>query len=152
MPFETPDPAFAERVRASFARQRFMATLGARLVRVEPGLCEIELDAREELTQQHGYLHAGAAASVADSAGGYAAYTLMPADSSVLSIEFKVNLLAPGRGQRFLARGTVVRPGRRITVCEIEVEADDGERRTRCLFGLQSVFCLPGAPGGVERG
>lgn len=143
MPFEAPDPAFAERVRASFARQRFMATLGARLVRVEPGLCEIELDAREDLTQQHGYLHAGAAASVADSAGGYAAYTLMPADSSVLSIEFKVNMLAPGRGRRFLARGTVVRPGRRVTVCEIEVEADDGTRRTRCLFGLQSVFCLP---------
>jgi len=152
MPFEAQDPAFAERVRASFVRQRFMATLGARLVRVEPGLCEIEFDAREELTQQHGYLHAGAAASVADSAGGYAAYTLMPADSSVLSIEFKVNLLAPGRGRRFLARGTVVRPGRRVTVCEIEVESEEGEHRTRCLFGLQSVFCLPGSPGSAERG
>ena len=120
-----------------------MRFLGAELVRVEPGLVEIELAQRAELTQQHGFLHAGAAASIADSAGGYAAYTLMPADSSVLSLEFKVNLLAPGEGERFRARGSVVRAGRRITVCEIEVEAMSGGRSKRILFGLQSILCLP---------
>ena len=150
--FAPPDPGFEERVRASFERQRFMRTLGARLVCVEPGLVEIELRQREELTQQHGFLHAGASASIADSAGGYAAYSLMPAGSSVLSIEFKVNLLAPGRGERFLARGRVVRSGRRVSVCEIEVEAHSGGRIERCLFGLQTLLRLPTPPGGAEVG
>jgi len=149
--FEPQDPGYEARVRASFARQTYMQTLGARLVRVEPGLCEIELPYRVELTQQHGYLHAGASASIADSAGGYAAYSLMPADSSVLSVEFKVNLLAPGRGERFLARARVVRAGRRVSVCELEVEAWSGERATRCLFGLQTVLCLPGIMDDVLR-
>ena len=130
-------------MRASFARQAFMRFLGAELVRVEPGVVEIELAQRAELNQQHGFLHAGAAASIADSAGGYAAHTLMPADSSVLSLEFKVNLLAPGEGERFLARGSVVRAGRRVTVCEIEVEAMSGGRSKRILLGLQSILCLP---------
>ena len=144
--FEPQDPDYAARVHASFARQIFMVTLGARLTRLEPGLCEIEFDHAHALTQQHGYVHAGATASIADSAGGYAAYTLMPAGSSILSVEFKVNLLAPARGQRFLARGTVVRPGRRLSVCEIEVEAWDDGRATRCLYGLQTVFCLLDRP------
>jgi uncharacterized protein (TIGR00369 family) len=139
------DPAFEARVRASFGRQRFMATLGARLVRIEPGLCEIELDYRAELTQQHQYLHAGVCTSIADSAGGYAAYSLMPADSSVLAVELKVNLLEPARGERFLARGKVVRAGRRLTVSSIEVEAWSGGRATVCLIGLQTAICLPGA-------
>ena len=109
--FTAQDPRFEARVRASFARQQFMATLGARLLRLEPGLCEIELEQRPELTQQHGYLHAGAGASIADSAGGYAGYSLMPANSSVLSVEFKLNLLEPAQGQRFVGRGA--RPARR---------------------------------------
>jgi len=145
------DPGFEARVRASFARQRFMATLGARLARLEPGLCEIELAYRDELTQQHGYLHAGALSSIADSAGGYAAYSLMPADSSVLAVEFKVNLLEPGRGQRFVGRGRVVRAGRRLSVCELEVEAWDGGRMQRCLIGTQTVMCLPGQADDSRR-
>lgn len=150
--FQPADADFETRTRASFERQRFMATLGARLTRCEPGLCEIEFDWAEALVQQHGFVHAGATTSIADSAGGYAAYTLMPADASVLSVEFKVNLLAPAKGQRFLARGRVLRPGRRITVCELEVTAfDDGQARL-CLFGLQTVMCVPGTLAGTQPG
>lgn len=150
--FEPQDPAFAARVRASFERQRFMALLGARLVRVEPGLCEIELGFRADLTQQHGYLHAAVGTAIADSAGGYAAYSLMPAGSSVLAVEFKINLLEPARGERFVGRGRVVRAGKRLSVCALEVEAWDGDRVQRCLFGQQTVMCLPDTPDDSSRG
>jgi len=141
--FEPSDPAYAERVRASFERQRVMRTIGAELTLVEPGLVEIELPYRADLTQQHGFLHAGISTTIADSAGGYAAYTLMPAGSSILAIEFKVNLVAPAKGERFLAQGRVVRSGRTISVAEIEVFAISGDDRKTCLFGLQTTMCLP---------
>jgi uncharacterized protein (TIGR00369 family) len=112
------DPAFAERVRASFAKQGAMGTLGASLEVVEPGRVTIELPWRQALTQQHGFLHAGMVATALDSACGYAAATLMPADAGVLTIEFKINLLAPAQGQRFRMEGVVVKPGRTITVAE----------------------------------
>jgi uncharacterized protein (TIGR00369 family) len=149
--FQPRDPAFEARVRASFARQHFMATLGARLTRVEPGVCEIELDYRRDLTQQHGYLHAAVSTGIADSAGGYAAFTLMPADSSVLAVEFKINLLEPAQGERFLGRGRVVRAGKRLSVCELEVEAWHRGQVRRCLFGLQTVMCLPNTPDDPSR-
>jgi uncharacterized protein (TIGR00369 family) len=150
--FVPQDPGFEARVRTSFARQRFMATLGARLLRLEPGLCEIGLDYREELTQQHGYLHAAVGTAIADSAGGYAAYSLMPAGSSVLAVEFKINLLEPARGERFVGRGRVVRAGKRLTVCELEVEAWEGARLRRCLLGQQTVMCLPETADDPSRG
>ena len=146
--FEPLDPDFEERVRASFERQTVMKLVGAELVRVEPGLAEIALPYRSDLTQQHDYVHAGVTTMIADSAGGYGAYSLMAAGSSILSVELKVNFLAPARGERFLARGRVLRPGARITTCEIEVEAWAGERVTRCLFGLQTTLCLPAEPDG----
>ncbi|HVX38681.1 MAG TPA: PaaI family thioesterase [Gemmatimonadaceae bacterium] len=121
------DPDFEARVRASFARQQFMATLGATLARVAPGEVDIALPVREALTQQHGFLHAGALASAADSACGYAALTLMPPGAAVLSIEFKINMLAPAAGDRVLARGRVIRAGKTITVCWGEVAAFDGD-------------------------
>lgn len=152
MNFQPQDPDFEARVRQSFARQRFMTTLGARLARLEPGLCELELDYREELSQQHGYLHAGVSASIADSAGGYAAFSLMPAGSSVLSVEFKVNLLEPARGSRFVGRGRVLRAGKRLSVCAIEVDAWDGSCFKRCLIGLQTLMCLPATPDDSSRG
>ena len=142
--FNPKDPDFAVRVRASFARQCVMQTIGAEMTRVEPGLVEIELPFRGDLTQQHGYLHAGIWTTIADSAGGYAAFSLMPADSSMLAVEFKGNLLSPARGQRFRARGCVSKPGRRLTVTEIEVEAIDGNEVRTCLMGIQTVICLPG--------
>jgi len=150
--FSAQDPAFEARVRASFARQQFMATLGARLLRIEPGLCEIELAQRPELTQQHGYLHAGAGTAIADSAGGYAAYSLMPAGSSVLAVEFKLNLLEPACGERFVGRGRVLRAGRRLTVCELELEAWEQGRARRCFYGTQTVVCLPDQPDDATRG
>ena len=115
--FAPKDADYEARVRASFARQRVMATIGAGLSRVAPGEVEIELHFREELTQQHGYLHAGIVAAVVDSACGYAALTLAPAGLEVVSIEFKLNLLAPAVGERFVARARVKRAGRNVTVC-----------------------------------
>lgn len=124
--FQTTDPDFEARVRASFARQGAMATLGARLSHVAPGEVDIVLPFREDLTQQHGFLHAGITTSIVDTACGFAALTLMPAGVGVLTIEFKVNLLAPGDGERFVARGRVLKPGRTITVSTGEVLALKG--------------------------
>ena len=120
------DPEFERRVRESFVRQKFMATLGATLDVVRPGEVHIAFAHGEELTQQHGYLHAGVLASVADSACGYAALSVMEPGAGVLSIEFKINMLAPAAGARFVAVGRVVRAGRTITVCSGEVRAEDG--------------------------
>jgi uncharacterized protein (TIGR00369 family) len=142
-----PEPGFADRVRASFARQRVMALIGARLARVEPGSVEIELPFREELTQQHGFLHAGIVSAIADSAGGYAAYTLMPPGHSVLAVEYKVNFLAPAEGARFLARGRVLRAGRTLTVCELQVQAFGGAQGTLIAHGTQTCIGLPAKPG-----
>lgn len=128
MSHEPRDPEFESRVRGSFARQRFMATLGASLERVAPGEVAIAFTHREELTQQHGFLHAGVMTSVADSACGYAALSLMEPGTGVLSVEFKVNMLAPAVGERFTATGRVVRSGRTLTVCAGEVTTErDGE-------------------------
>jgi len=125
------DGDFEARVRDSFARQKAMATIGAELTRVNPGVVEIELPFDEALTQQHGFLHAGVISTALDSACGYAAYSLMPANAAVLTIEFKVNLLAPGRGERFLFRGSVTKPGRTIIVADGQAYAfaADGEAR-----------------------
>jgi uncharacterized protein (TIGR00369 family) len=124
------DPEFEARVRASFSRQAFMSTLGARLSSVAPGRVAIELPFRADLTQQHGFLHAGVAAAVVDSACGYSALSLMPAGAAVLSVEFKVNLLAPAAGGRFVALGSVRKAGRTISVCEGELRAFADERDT----------------------
>ncbi len=121
------DPEFEPRVRASFARQRFMATIGARLAHVAAGEVDIELDVRDDLVQQHGFLHAGVLAAAADSACGYAALSLMPAGTAVLSVEFKINLLAPAAGDRIVARGRVIRAGKTVTVCWGDVTACAGE-------------------------
>ncbi|MEO6391351.1 MAG: PaaI family thioesterase [Pyrinomonadaceae bacterium] len=123
------NPEFTDEVRASFARQEFMRYLGATIERVEPGAVDIAMPYRPELVQQNGYVHAGAITSIADSASGYAAYTLMPAGSSVLSVEFKVNLLAPAEGDRFLAEGRVIRAGKTLTVTRGDVYAYRGEER-----------------------
>ncbi len=130
--FAPKDPEFETRVRGSFSRQRIMDTIGARLTRVEPGAVEIELPVSPHVSQQHGYVHAGVVSTIADSACGYAALSLMPAGAGVLTAEFKVNLLAPAEGERLVASGRVVKPGRTLTVAQAEVHADrDGTRRHR---------------------
>lgn len=115
------NPSFIEEIRQSFARQSVMQLIGAELGQIEPGLVEIKLPYRSDLTQQHGYLHAGIVSSIADTACGYAAFSLMPAGSQVLSVEFKVNLLRPARGQDFVARAEVVKAGRTLTVVRADV-------------------------------
>ena len=117
---EPRNPHFEQAVRASFAAQRLMATIGARITRVAAGEIEIRLPFRPDLTQQHGFLHAGVVTSALDSACGYAAFTLMPEGVGVLTVEFKTNLLAPARGEELIARARVVRAGRTITVCQGE--------------------------------
>lgn len=121
--FEVQDSAFEARVRGSFARQRVMQAIGASLTRVSPGEVEIVLPFREDLTQQHGFLHAGIVSTIADSACGYAAYSLMPADAAVLTVEYKVNFLSPAQGERMIARARVTKPGRTVTVCTCDVFA-----------------------------
>jgi uncharacterized protein (TIGR00369 family) len=124
--FEPRNPDFDARVRESFARQAAMRTLGATLAVVKPGRVEITLPWAEPLTQQHGFLHAGMVATALDSACGYAGFSLMAANAAVLTIEFKINLLAPAQGQSFRMVGTVVKPGRTVTVCEGHAYAIDG--------------------------
>jgi uncharacterized protein (TIGR00369 family) len=140
------DPHYEARVRESFARQTFMATLGATLLRVSPGEVVIGLPVREALAQQHGSMHAGAIASVLDSAAGYAALSLMPAGSGVVSVEFKVNLLEPAVGQRIEAHGRVVRSGRTLSVCTAEARAIDAAGNEKLVATLQgTMMCLVGS-------
>jgi len=150
--FQAKDPEFEARVRESFVRQRVMGLIGATLTRVEPGRVEIELPFRDDLTQQHGFFHAGIVGTIADSAGGYAAYTLMPAGSSVLSVEYKINLMAPADGQRLRASGQVVKPGRTLTVCDLEVVVLKDGAATVCARGMQTLICLDRGPRGAAVG
>jgi uncharacterized protein (TIGR00369 family) len=145
--FQPRDPDFAARVRASFARQPFMATLGARLARVAAGEVDIELPFRGDLTQQHGFMHGGAVTAIADTACGYAAYTLMPADAGVLSVEFKINLVAPAAGEIMIARGRVTRSGRTLTVGTGEVWAAAGRSETLVATLLGTMMTVRGRPG-----
>ncbi len=128
--FEPKDLHYGARVAQSFAAQGAMSTLGAQLQQVAPGAVDIVFPWAQALTQQHGFVHAGILSAAMDSACGYAGFTLMPDDAAVLTIEFKINLLAPARGQRFRAEGRVVKPGRSITVCEGRAFAitDAGEK------------------------
>ncbi|WXK78415.1 PaaI family thioesterase [Streptomyces sirii] len=128
---EQASPEVQKRIQESFDRQGLMAHLGARISHMAPGRVHIVLPARPEVTQQHGYFHAGATSAIADSAGGYAAYTLFPEDTDVLTVEYKINLLAPAVGAHIEAIGTVLKSGRTLTVCQLEVYGvqADGERR-----------------------
>lgn len=146
-PFEPRDPDFERRVRESFARQRVMETMGATLLRVAPGEVEIALPFREELTQQHGFLHAGVVTTIVDSACGYAALSLMPPGAGVLTIEFKLNLLAPAAGARLIARGRVTKPGRTINVCAGDVFAEQDGREKLVATMLATVMTIHNRPG-----
>ena len=148
--FDPADDGFEARVRGSFARQGIMDLIGARMTRVEPGLVEIELPFRQDLSQQHGFFHAGVTSTIADSAGGYAAYSLFPATASVLTVEYKVNLIAPADGERLVARGRVVKPGRSLTLCDLEVTAFKGGAGKLCAKGLQTIMQIDGRPGVSE--
>jgi uncharacterized protein (TIGR00369 family) len=133
-------------VRESFARQGLMAHLGARITELRQGYVEIRASYRPELTQQHNYFHAGVSAAIADSACCYAAYSLMSVDSSVLTVEYKINLLAPATGEELIARARVIRPGKTLKVCSAEVYTWRNGAETHCATMLATIMCLPGKP------
>ncbi len=145
---EPRNPDYAARVADSFRRQSFMAFIGAELAEVGPGLCHIRLPYREEICQQHGFFHGGVIGAIADNAGGYAAFTLMDARSSILTVEYKLNLLSPGTGEHLLARAQVVRAGRRLTVCRSDVFGLDGGDEKHCATALVTLMALPGRADG----
>lgn len=145
-----PEAVMVERVRASFERQGLMRHLGAELARIQPGEVHIRMPYRSELTQQHGFFHAGATSAIADSAGGYAGFTLFPEDSSVLTVEFKINLVAPAQGDYLKAIGKVVRSGRTLTICQLEVYGVTGSERVLVALGQQTLMCMHGKPDTAE--
>ena len=142
MPHQPRNPAFAEEIEQSFTKQTIMGLIGAELSRVEPGVIEITLPYRADLAQQHGYLHAGIVTTIADSACGYAAYSLMPPNSEVLSVEFKVNLLRPAKGEEFLAVAEVVKAGKTLTVVRADVFGIDNGERELVATMLGTMICL----------
>lgn len=145
MSFQVRDPEFRRKVIDSFHQQAFMRTLGARLVSVEPGFCEIELAFRNDLCQQHGFIHGGITGTLADNAAGYAAFSLMPAGSMPLTVEYKINLLAPARGNRFVGRAQVEKSGRTLSTARTEVLAYGGSgESTTIAVGLVTIMCLAG--------
>ncbi len=140
--FSAKDPNYEARVRGSFSRQTIMGLIGAELLSVKPGEVEIALPFRPDLCQQHGFFHAGVTSTIADSAGGYAALSLFPAEASVLTVEFKVNLLSPADGERLRAIGRVVKPGRTLTVCDVEVFAEKAGGAKLCAKLTSTLMCL----------
>jgi uncharacterized protein (TIGR00369 family) len=137
--FEPKSANFAERVRKIFAEQSIMQLIGARLARIEPGAIDIEIGYQKSLTQQNGFIHAGIITTIADSACGYAAFSLMPETADVLSVEFKVNLLAPAIGEKFLAQGRVLRAGKTLTVARGDVFAFEGTERKQ-IAAMQATI------------
>jgi len=142
MSHQATNPTFVEEIEQSFAQQTIMALIGGALTRVEPGIVEITLPYRTDLTQQHGYVHAGVITTIADSACGYAAYTLMPPNSDVLAVEFKVNLMRPAKGETFVARAEVIKSGKTLSVVRADVHALTGEQRELVAIMQGTMMCL----------
>jgi uncharacterized protein (TIGR00369 family) len=145
--FKPKDPRFRSRVEASFNRQEAMRTLGIEIARLQPGQIELMMPYAAAYTQQHGFIHAGIIATALDSACGYAAFSLMPDDAAVLTVEFKINLLAPARGGHFMFRGKVVKPGRTITVCEAQAFAIDGGEEKLVAIMTGTLMALSNRDG-----
>jgi uncharacterized protein (TIGR00369 family) len=146
MKFEPADPAFQKRMLASFARQEAMRLIGASLTSVEPGYAEVTLPFRRANTQQKGFVHGGVIGMIADTACGYAAYSLMPASASLVTAEYKINILAPGRGD-LVARAQVLKPGRTLTVARADVYGEDGRHVATMQ---QTLMMLPDTPDTPE--
>jgi uncharacterized protein (TIGR00369 family) len=141
------DPPYAERTARSFAKQALMETIGARILRIAPGEVDIELPVIAKLTQQHGFVHAGAVSAIGDTACGYAALTLMPPSAGVLTVEFKINLLAPAAGERLVAEGRVVKAGRTLTISQAEVHAEASGARKLVALLTATIMTLEGREG-----
>ena len=144
--FEPRDPNFEAKVRSSFGRQTAMETLGAVMGKVSPGRVEIEMPYRDDLTQQHGFIHGGIVTAIVDSACGYAALSLTAPDTAVVTVEYKVNFVAPAEGERLVARGEVVRSGATITVCKGDVLAYAGCEEKLVATMLATMIFMPNRP------
>ncbi len=142
------NPGFAERTRSSFGRQGFMSYLGVELTALTPGACEFRLPYRDELSQQHRYFHGGVIGTLADNAGRYAAFTLMGKDDSILTVEFKLNIVAPGEGEFLVARGHVVKAGQTLSVCRSDVFGVAGDVETLCGTAQMTLMRLADRPDG----
>jgi uncharacterized protein (TIGR00369 family) len=144
MELQARNPNYGERTRASFDKQGFMHHLGARITNVRPGFVEVEVPFADSLSQQHGYFHGGVVATLADLASGYAPFSLLDPDASNVTVEFKLNLLAPAEGARLIARGSVIKPGKTLTVCQSNVVAASGDSEKLCATALATFMALPG--------
>ncbi|MCX7355767.1 MAG: PaaI family thioesterase [Alphaproteobacteria bacterium] len=144
--FTPKDPAFEARIRASFLTQRYLALLGTTLETVRPGYVEMHLSGRPDLLQQHGYFHGGAIASLFDSASAYAAFTLIPSHETILTVEYKLNLLAPGKGDRLIVRAQVIKPGRTLTVVQADAFGASAEGESLCATTIQTLMAVPERP------
>ncbi len=139
------DPAFEQRCRDSFSRQKAMALIGASLTVVEPGYVEVRLPFRDDLTQQKGYVHGGILGMIADTACGYSAFSLMPAGCSLVTVEYKINILSPARGS-LVAKGQVIKPGRTLTIARAEVYAEGGKHVASMQQTLMMLANTPDTP------
>jgi uncharacterized protein (TIGR00369 family) len=144
MELQASDPNYAQRTHESFSRQGFMHHLDAQMNDVRPGHVEVEVHFGDALSQQHGYFHGGVVAALADVASGYAAFSLLEPESSNVTVEFKLNLLAPAVGQRLIARGSVLKPGKTLTVCQSNVFSVTGGFENLCATALSTFMALPG--------
>ena len=142
--FTATDPGFAERVRKSFDAQGIMDHIGATLTLIEPGVCEIELPYSDAVSQQHGFFHGGVIGTIADSAGGYAAFGLMDAEDGILTVEYKLNLMALADGDLLVARGRVLRAGRTLTVARAEVGVVKNGVEVACAAMQQTLMRIIG--------
>lgn len=146
MAYTPKDPAFADRVLHSFQRQAFMEYIGAQLVTIEPGFCEIHVPYRPELTQQHGFFHAGIVGTIADNTAGYAAYSLMEKDSSILTVEFKLNLLSTAAGDLLIGKSSVLKYGKTLTVCRSDIYIVKGDKHKLCAASQSTLIELKETP------
>lgn len=144
VPYTAPDAGFAERMRDSFNRQPAMHLIGAAITTVEPGYCEVSLPVAEKVTQQHGFVHGGIVGMIADSAAGYAAFSLMPADASPLTVEYKINMLNPAHGETIVARARVVKSGRTLVVTQVDVFALRDGAEVHCATMQQTLIVMRG--------
>ena len=142
--FEPLDLNYEKKIKESFSRQEFMHFINAELVEVKPGYCEIHLPYKKELSQQHGYFHAGIIGTISDNCGGYAAFSLMPAKASVLTVEYKMNIVAPGDGELLIGRAKVIKPGRTLTICNTEVFVVKNGAEKLCATSLMTVMTMYG--------
>ncbi len=140
--FTAATPDYKQKVQESFNRQKFMHFINAELLKVEPGYCEIKLPFSENLTQQHGFFHAGVVSTIADNAAGYSAFSLMEATSSILTVEFKINLIAPAKGENLIGKSKVIKSGKTLTICQVEVYAGNDEEYKLCAVAQSTLMQL----------